>query len=201
MTCRVIVLAKAPLPGLAKTRLAPTLGLAGAARLAARLLQHTVAQALAADIGPVELCGEPDGHDPAFGSAIGSCQVLLSAQGDGDLGQRMRRALHRALTAGDDVVLIGTDAPALDAAYLCQAAQALHGADAVFGPTADGGYALVGLRRPLDALFIDMPWSTDRVMALTRQRLAASDVRHVELPMLHDIDEPADLRHLPAGWL
>ena len=206
MRCRVIVMAKAPLPGLAKTRLAPALGLAGAASLARRLLQHALAQALAAGIGPVELCGEPDARHPAFADADPSGQVLASAQGSGDLGQRMARALQRALAQGQPALLIGSDAPALDAAALRQAAQALQDQDAVFGPTADGGYALVGLRSGLpaaavDALFCQMPWSTDRVMALTRDRLAAQGLRHAELPLLFDIDEPADLVHLPSGWL
>ena len=71
--------------------------------------------------------------------------------------------------------------------------QRLNEADAVFGPAADGGYALVGLRRAAPELFTGMHWSHDQVMALTRERLAALGLRHVELPVLHDIDEPADL--------
>jgi len=70
----------------------------------------------------------------------------------------------------------------------------------VFGPAADGGYALVGLRRPAPGLFHGMRWSHARVMAQTRERLAALGLRHAELPLLHDIDEPADLVHLPADW-
>jgi uncharacterized protein len=204
-TCRVIVLAKAPLPGRAKTRLMPALGPAGAARLAARLLQHALQQALAAGLGQVELCGDPHGADPAFGAAATDGRLLHSAQGEGDLGQRMARALDRALHSaapgGARALLIGTDAPGLDAAYLRQAALALDTADAVFGPAADGGYALVGLRRPLPRLFEAMPWSTAQVMATSRLRLAETGASHAELPLLHDIDEPADLVHLPPTWL
>ena len=72
--------------------------------------------------------------------------------------------------------------------------------DAVFVPAADGGYALVGLTRPAPSLFTAMPWSTSNVMALTRERLAAAGARHAELPTLHDIDQPADLAHLPQAW-
>jgi len=98
-------------------------------------------------------------------------------------------------------VLMGTDAPALDAQALRQAAAALHQHDAVFAPTADGGYALVGLRYPMAMLFDGMTWSTPRVMDDTRARLRAHGLRHAELPPVHDIDEAADLAHLPAGWL
>ena len=77
----------------------------------------------------------------------------MTLQGDGDLGARMDRALTRALAAHDAAMLIGTDAPALDAAALRRAAAALARHDAVFVPALDGGYALVGLRRPASGLF------------------------------------------------
>jgi glycosyltransferase A (GT-A) superfamily protein (DUF2064 family) len=80
------------------------------------------------------------------------------------------------------------------------AAQALQGHDAVFVPALDGGYGLVGLKRPQPALFDGMAWSHPQVMADTRARAAAAGLRLAELPPLHDIDEPADLVHLPAAW-
>jgi uncharacterized protein len=102
------------------------------------------------------------------------------------------------------VLLIGTDAPALDAAVLQQAAAALLTHDAVFVPALDGGYALVGLARLGAApprLFEGIAWSTAAVMAQTRQRLAELALHTALLPPLPDIDEPADLRHLPPQWL
>lgn len=196
----VIVFAKAPVPGLAKTRLAPALGADGAARLADRLLRHAVQQARAAGLGPVDLCVTPDERHPRFIELSGLSGVSLSLQGNGDLGQRMARAFERTLATADTALLIGTDAPQLDAAVLQQAAAALQAHDAVFVPAADGGYALVGLRRPAPSLFLGMRWSHAHVMADTRDRLAAAGLTHAELPMLHDIDEPADLAHLPADW-
>ena len=198
--CTVIVLAKAPVAGYAKTRLIPALGAAGAAALAQRLLDHALAQARAARLGPVDLCCAPDRDHPAFARLATLAGVVLSCQAPGDLGQRMSQALGRALAATPRALLIGSDAPALDAAMLQRAALALDQADAVFVPAFDGGYALVGLRRPAQSLFSDMAWSTAHVMADTRQRLAAAGLRHVELPPLADIDGPADLVHLPAGW-
>jgi glycosyltransferase A (GT-A) superfamily protein (DUF2064 family) len=112
----------------------------------------------------------------------------------------MARAFERGLREHGRVIVIGTDAPALDAAYLRGAAAALADHDAVFGPALDGGYTLVGLRRRAPALFEGMAWSTARVMDETRARLARLGLRHAELAPLADIDEPADLRHLPAAW-
>ena len=198
---RIIVMAKAPLAGFAKTRLIPALGAEGAARLAQRLLAETMAQARRAGLGEVELCCAPDATHPAFVAQAKPGGVLLSAQGEGDLGTRMHRAFVRGLEQARQVIVIGTDAPALDAAYLQAASAALEGADAVIAPAADGGYALIGLRQPAPRLFEQMPWSTDRVLALTRERLAEYGWRHTELPTLHDIDVAADLVHLPPNWL
>lgn len=215
--CRIVVMAKAPVAGHAKTRLIPALGAQGAAALAERLLDHAVQQALAADLGPVELCGAsvftgrrgdvdpPAALHPAFERLAGAWPITLSEQGSGDLGARMHRAFERAFslmpTNAARVLLTGTDAPALDASVLRRAADALADTDAVFVPAHDGGYALVGLRRPAPSLFEGMAWSTPTVMARTRERIKAAGLRHTELPPLHDIDVPADLAHLPTGWL
>ena len=193
-------MAKAPVPGQAKTRLIPRLGPDGAARLAERMLRRAVEQAVDARIGSVELCCTPDASHPAF-VQLAHGGVRLSEQGDGDLGVRMSRAIASALQQQDAVIVIGTDTPALDAAVLRRARDALVDHDAVFAPAADGGYTLVGLRAPAPRLFDDIPWSTRQVMRVTRERIAAVGLRHAELPTLHDIDEPADLQHLPAGWL
>jgi rSAM/selenodomain-associated transferase 1 len=217
--CAVIVFAKAPVPGQVKTRLAPALGQTGAARLALRMLQQALAQAVQANIGPVELCCAPNAGDPILIEAATAAGVMLSEQGEGDLGQRMQRALERRLASHSRALLIGTDCPSLDADRLRQAAQALETRPAVFAPTFDGGYGLVGLSaallvRGLDAgepassttpgfarLFDDIDWSTTRVMSQTRERLAQLQLDAAELPMMHDIDEPADLAQVPPAWL
>ncbi len=200
MSSVVIVFAKAPVAGLAKTRLAPALGPQGAATLAARMLRHALDQAVQAGIGPVELCGAPDAMHPALGSAAAAVGAQLSAQGSGDLGLRMHRAFARTLGQHERALLIGTDAPALDAAMLRSAAERLLDHDAVFVPALDGGYALVGLRRADARWFADMAWSTAGVMEETRRRLRAAGLRWAELPAVADIDEPQDLLHLPAAW-
>jgi len=204
----LVVMAKAPEPGFAKTRLVPALGEAGAARLAGRFLQATLREALAAGLGPVTLSAAPEARHPAFLPWLGEGPVALEDQPAGDLGVRMATAFERAFgrhPSARGVLLFGTDAPALHAAVLQRAAQALQHDEAVFVPTHDGGYVLVGLRREarraLAALFDDMPWSTPEVMPRTRTRLAEAGVAWAELAPLADVDEPADLVHVPPAWL
>ena len=203
MSCAIVVFAKAPIAGLAKTRLIPALGPDGAAALAEKMLGHSVQQALASGCGPVELCVTPDTTHAIFARQVTlSSDVLrLTDQGEGDLGQRMDRALTRVLQQHTCAILIGTDAPALDVEVLRAAAHALTQHDAVFVPALDGGYALVGLTHPQSELFTGMVWSTPQVMAQTRIRLQAASLRWTELDPVADIDEPADLSHLPPGWL
>jgi rSAM/selenodomain-associated transferase 1 len=199
---RIAVMAKAPRAGHAKTRLAPALGANGAAALAALLLDHAVAQATAAALGPVTLWGTPDADHPAFERARVDHGVALAVQCDGDLGARMAHVFDASFAAaGSPLLLMGSDAPGLVSALLRDAAHALIEHDAVLVPALDGGYALLGLRSPAPWLFDAMPWSTPRVMAETRTRIAAAGLHHVELPAVADIDLPGDLVHLPPGWL
>lgn len=201
LACRTVIFCKAPLAGVAKTRLAPVLGPGGAESLARRMFRHTVANALAAKTGPVELCVAPDAVHPVWSSLAVPAEVHWSAQGAGDLGERMARAAQRTLAHGEAALLIGTDCPALSAAVLQQACVALRDFDACIVPAKDGGYVLLGLTKFAANLFTDMPWSTAEVASLTIKRIAQLQWTLAVLPTLHDIDEPQDLRHLPAAWL
>jgi uncharacterized protein len=199
---RIALMARAPLPGQAKTRLVPQLGEAGAAALAQRLLAHAVAQAVQAALGEVTLWASPDASHAAFADAQQRHGVTLATQLAGaDLGARMAHVFSSSFAqVSGPVLLMGSDIPGLTAPVLQQAALALQSHDAVFVPALDGGYALVGLQAPAPSLFNDMVWSTPQVMAHTRARLRAAGLRHHELAPLPDIDEPADLVHLPPGW-
>lgn len=199
-SCRIIVFAKAPVPGQVKTRLTGAIGETRAARLASRMLAETVRHALDADVGEVELCCAPDSTHTDFVALQARHALTLTVQGEGNLGARMHRALAGALTQSERVLLIGTDAPQLDASVLRVAAARLTMHPVVFVPASDGGYVLVGLTRALPALFDDIEWSTPRVMAQSRARLAAAGISADTLPMLHDVDEPADLIHVPDDW-
>ena len=198
---RIIIFAKAPLPGFAKTRLIPVLGPAGAASLARRMLHRTLDSAVSAAIGPVELCVTPEIASPAwFGVDI--AQVIeISAQGDGDLGTRLARATQRALEHDEAVLLIGTDCVEMGAPLLREAAVTLKRKGAVIYPAADGGYALLGLTEFHSSLFSNIAWSTDSVAAETVARIGQLGWSLEVGSPLHDIDEPGDLERIPANWL
>jgi uncharacterized protein len=199
-TTRILLFAKAPLPGRVKTRLIPALGAAGAARLARRMLDHVLDQALAAAVGPVELCASPSFDAPDWEGYALPAGVVTSDQGEGDIGARMGRAASRHLHDDSRVLLIGADCPALTATLLRAAASALDRHDAALHPAFDGGYPLLGLRAYHAGLFADMPWSTPMVAARTLARMRALRWRVWVGETLADIDEPADLARLP-DWL
>lgn len=196
MTGRIQIFAKAPLPGLAKSRLIPALGSEGAALLQAHFIRHTLATTVQTQL-PTELWCAPDKNHPAFIAAAHTFSVYLYQQEGDDLGERMNRALTAGLSRGGPAVLIGTDCPMLTVDDLHEAFYALAKHDAVLGPSADGGYYLIGLNSPQPQLFSEMPWSTSSVLNETRTRLNSAGLRWHELRTLHDIDTPADLIHLP----
>jgi len=194
-------MAKAPEPGQVKTRLARELGEAAAATLATRMLHHTLETARRTAAGMVELCVTPDIHHPVLNDAAHRFDACLTAQGEGDLGQRMARIARRVLAAGEWPILIGTDCPALTPTHLQQAIASLETADSAFLPATDGGYVLIGLRRFDRRLFEGIAWGTDAVMQQTRSRLMELGWTWWEGETLHDIDTTDDLVHLPEGWI
>ncbi|MBE7210105.1 MAG: TIGR04282 family arsenosugar biosynthesis glycosyltransferase [Gluconacetobacter diazotrophicus] len=186
---RLVVFARFPEPGRAKTRLIPALGAAGAAALHRRLVERTLV-AVRASALPFEL--RTTGALPdAFRDWLGPLPAAAD-QGEGDLGARLRAA-----AAPYPTLLIGTDAPDLSAAHLTHAAAILATTPAALGPAADGGYWILGLSRPCDSVFDAMPWSTDRVAAETERRLRAALMPPVLLPVLADCDRPEDLFRWP----
>lgn len=192
----IAVLAKAPLAGLAKTRLIPALGAHGAARLQRQLTRQALCTALDAGLGPVTLWCAPDARHRFFRALQRTTGVTCLVQASGDLGERMHTAFRLHCAAGP-TLLIGTDCPPLSPHHLRAAARALlAGDDAVFLPAADGGYALVGLRKPQPVLFLGMRWSMPSVMADTRERARSASLVLRELETLWDLDVPADLQRL-----
>ncbi len=185
------IFARAPEPGKVKTRLIPALGERGAAELQLRLLRRTVAMAAASRLAPVQLwCASSVDH-PVFVET----GLPRQRQRGADLGARMAHALAVGLRTAQRVVLIGSDCPVMDVAYLHAAIEALSDREAVLGPAEDGGYVLIGLRRRAD-LFTGVDWGSERVLAQTRERLAAAGLGWQELATLWDVDRPADLMRL-----
>ncbi len=190
----IAILAKAPIPGVAKTRLVPALGAHGAAALQEALTMRAVETAVSAQTGAVTLWTTPDATHPSFRELAVKSQIAIRRQPDGDLGARMLAAIE---ASSGPVLVIGTDCPSLSPRHLQDVARALReGADVAVIPAEDGGYVLIGMRRPQPLLFSSIPWGTDRVMSETRQRISASKLRSCELPALWDLDRPDDLERL-----
>lgn len=195
--CSLIVFAKAPVAGTVKTRLIPPLTARGAAALHRALVRNTLRKAVRAGIGPVELHCSPSTEHPFFRDCAKWFGVALRTQLGDDLGSRMERAFAMTLPSFPCALLVGADCAALTAADIRAAAQQLRdGMDAVLVPAEDGGYALIGLRRTVPALFTGIGWGGAGVMADTRRRLQTLGWRWAELPMRWDVDRPKDLGRL-----
>jgi len=197
---RIIVFAKAPQPGFAKTRLISALGAEGAAALAKRMLLHTLHEAIAAKIGTVELCATPPIDDAAWQGVAPPLGIDISNQGDGDLGARLALATERSLKRGEPVLLVGTDCVEMSADLLSEASQKLLDHDSAIHCTIDGGYALLGLTKFSPILFHNIPWSSDVVASTTLSRIGQLGWSVFVGQMLHDVDEPQDLKYLPERW-
>ena len=196
---RILIFAKAPVPGAVKTRLIPALGPVAAAELYRELLVNTVSTACASGLAPVDLWCAPDRHSPLFLEMARDWRLDLCDQPAGDLGARMAHAARRALQAADSVLIIGADCPGLGVDQLGTALHGLAGgADAVLGPAEDGGYVLLGLKRYSARLFEEVPWGGARVLETTRERLRALGWVWQELEPLWDLDRPADLERYRA---
>lgn len=197
---QIAIFAKAPVAGYAKTRLIPLLGPERAADLQAHLVRRTVETAISSPLRPISLWCAPDPSHDLFVSLSRELGIATCRQLGRDLGARMLNAFE-ALTQKGPAVLIGTDCPAVTAEHLVHCASALRdGADAALIPAEDGGYVLIGLRRPFPELFEDMPWGTNEVMSRTRDRLHELKLDIFETHELWDIDTPVDyLRAQSAG--
>lgn len=134
--------------------------------------------------------------------AIVSREVDVVAQGDGDLGARMRRAFDDLFARGArGVVLVGSDLPGLSAAVVRGAVETLdaRAGCVVLGPAEDGGYYLIGATRTPAVLLAGIEWSTADVLASTEARARQSGLETVRLPIGRDIDSLSDLATVPPG--
>jgi uncharacterized protein len=192
----LIIFAKQPAAGQTKTRLAGQLGPEGAAELYRHLLLDTIAMARRVRDVRLAVAYAPEEAAPFFRALLP--EALLFPQRGGDLGERMDGALCAMLDAGHRAVaLIGGDIPLLSAEMVEQAFVKLdEGAEAVFGPSEDGGYYLIGVTRPQPHLLRSIVYSTPSVLYETLLRAAPMGVRFALLPATYDIDTPDDLQRL-----
>lgn len=191
---KLAVFTKFPEAGCVKTRLIPALGAQGAAELHSQMVQHTLEHVM--ELGrmrKVEAHVRCAGATPdEFTSQFGA-MLPYESQSAGDLGARMHDAFGIMLRSASTAVIIGTDCPELNASLLDRAFDSLRTNDVVLGPAFDGGYYLIGLRRPIPHLFQDISWSSEHVLAETLCRASLLGLNVHLLPELSDVDEPKDL--------
>jgi rSAM/selenodomain-associated transferase 2/rSAM/selenodomain-associated transferase 1 len=191
----VIVFARYPEAGQAKTRLIPALGAEGAASLQEALTRTTIAgvrlliERRACDL-EIRFAG---GDAERMRSLYGGEYCYVEQLGEG-LGARLEQAVAAAFAAGvERLVVIGTDCPQLEPAVLIEALDQLMRTDVVLGPAEDGGYYLIGLRSPQPSLFAGIKWGTEHVLRQTLDRAASAGLTTHQLAPRPDVDYPEDL--------
>lgn len=193
-TATICLFAKPPRPGRVKTRLAATVGAAGAAALARAFAEDTWASVASLPWARAVLATT----DPAAAEWREARLAPAWPQGRGDLGARLQRVLRRALRETPAALAIGTDTPGLPTGLLERAREALRRADAVLGPCEDGGFYLLGLRRCPPGLLRGLPWSAPETFVTTLARLRDRGLTAAVIPPWFDVDRPADLECLRA---
>lgn len=199
--CAVAVMAKAPRVGEVKTRLVPPLSPEQAAALSTAFIRDIAENILAAaESAPIHgyVAYSPPGSEAAFAGVLPDGIRLLPPRSIG-LGASLRHGAQDLLAEGYGAVcLVNADSPNLPTAFLVEAVQALQqaGDRVVLGPAEDGGYYLIGLKRPHARLFEEIEWSTERVFAQTLDRAVELRLDTVSLPRWYDVDDIASLRRV-----
>jgi rSAM/selenodomain-associated transferase 1 len=200
-SCAVAIMAKAPRDGEVKTRLVPPLSPAEAAELSGAFIRDVAGNILtAAESAPIVgyVAYSPPGAAAVFAALLPAAIGLLPPRRVG-LGESLLDAATDLLALGYGAIcLLNADSPTLPSAVLVEAAQRLElpGDRVVLGPAADGGYYLIGLKRPHRRLFEDIDWSTERVLEQTLARAAEIGLASHLLPVWYDVDDVASLRQL-----
>ena len=189
------ILCKAPVLGKVKTRLIQEMGKRRALDLYLQMFERLMAE-LSASRFKTELWISPD-KDHAFFEPFAFARFQ---QAGPDLGGRMSTALRDGLNRYESVILVGTDLPLVNRSYIEQAVNALRDHDVIIGPAEDGGYGLVGVKGEIPDMFSDIDWGTERVLSQTCARLNRDQLDFGLLPLIWDVDRPADLRRYEA-WL
>jgi rSAM/selenodomain-associated transferase 1 len=198
MIAAVAILARAPRPGHAKTRLTPPFTAEAAAQVARACLVETLRRFPRATAIPFTLFLDGDLDDALLDMAR-AAGVAIAPQGDGDLGTRLAAAFRSLRARGAEaVVAIGADSPTLDPGRIGEAVAALTQCDLVLGPAEDGGYYLIGMRGDRDGIFEGIPWSTGRTLDATLARARSLGLTTRLLASHYDIDDAATLARAKA---
>lgn len=198
----LVIFAKAPVPGQVKTRLCPPLTPDEAATLHGSFVLDTLERTKAA-VGKLKLqmdrylaCTPSSGH-VFFKIMEERHGVTLIDQVGDDLGARMYHAVETMFLRGyRRTIIIGTDVPTLPLEHFRQALTLLDNHDLTIGPALDGGYYLIGMNRTIPELFTEVPWSTDQVLRMTKEKASTLGLKTALLEPWRDVDTLADLEAL-----
>ncbi len=184
------VAAKAPLPGTVKTRLHSLLSKDDATELYRCFLKDTLALAASVPRTETVISYTPVGSEHFFKGIVTNGERLLAQRG-ASFGDKLFHALSDLLSEGfSSAVIMDSDSPTLPRHYLVQAFEELarEGDRVVLGPATDGGYYLIGIKRPHRQLFDRITWSTSRVLGETIERARETGLEVVLLPEWYDVD-------------
>lgn len=186
--------AKAPVAGQAKKRLCPPLDFSESAKVASALLAHAINAVESNWPGQSVLSVTPDTKHAAFSAVIQSNHWRTTVQSKLDLGCRMCESLEQGVELAGSAAVLGTDIPSINRDILQQAFNGLARGQQVIGPTADGGFYLLGMNQSPRALFQGIRWGTDEVYAKLMENAQANGVYLKALPILSDCDYYEDLQ-------
>ncbi len=187
----VLLFIKQPIPGRVKTRLARTVGEAEATKVY-RQLVDAVIRNLPHD-ATILVTYDPPEEEGAIREWLETKLPVTRrylAQSAGGLGDRLVAAFDAAFSMGfDEVAVIGTDCPFIDRAIWDEAWLKLAQADVVIGPSLDGGYYLLALKRRTPGLFEEVPWSSEHVCSVTLRQATELGLEVAQLPPRIDVDD------------
>lgn len=198
MSNALAIFAKAPVAGQVKTRLCPPLTPERAAELSRCFLLDTLERMCGLEAVEVFVAISPTDSESLFRSLI-PFPVRYRPQRGASLGERQLNTLGDMMSAGfSRALIIGSDIPTLPVAYVQEAFRRLEdpACDAVFGPSRDGGYYLVGARQPHRRLFENIVWSTSQVLQQTLAQARKYGYAVALVPSWYDVDRPQDLPRL-----
>lgn len=198
----ILLFLKAPVPGQVKTRLAADIGVQAATDVYEILVQSQL-QRLPREYA-LEIHFTPASAGSRFATWLGDT-LNYYPQVDGDLGDRLKHAVKAAFARGArEVICIGADCPSLLPTHLVKTRAQLRSNEnaVVLGPTTDGGYYLIGLRQPNDALFENVRWSTAHTLDDTLLQARKAKLNVATLETMSDVDDIGDLRSaIRSGYL
>ena len=193
----LILLTKDPKPGFVKTRFFPSASPDIAAAIALDMIEETVATAVSAWPGPVKLLVSPQADHPKLAKMANQFGIDVAAQSPGDLGEKMESALCDAMNEASSAAVMGCDIPTVSEGLLKFAFGRLTDGATVIGPSADGGFYMVGLQHCIPGMFSGIEWSVDTVLLSMLSRMHEYGIQFdVILPCLQDIDTWGDFQNL-----